>query len=267
MAAFTKILGYALVIISVYMALSGEAAGGAIGVSAGFVFIILGTIDIKNIKEIKILQLSVKLEKTLDRAEEIISNLKGIAVPLSEMAITTAALQLKDGKGISRRELEDLVIRTENALKKMSAESEEIESSKKIFYEVKSFVLAEDIYWNFLEAKAPFTNQKWIEMNEEMTKVRQVHGDESEINRKYAPFTYKDTHFLIKSFLEQNATSKNIKSEFNERLRSYDDYLDETTREMLIEILQPRLNELEHFNNTQQLINPHKYLSVEKSPI
>ncbi|AIR84894.1 hypothetical protein [Pantoea rwandensis] len=267
MAAFTKILGYALVIISVYMALRGEAAGGAIGVSAGFIFIILGTIQPKDIEEINIFKSGIKLRATLDRAEEIILNLKAIAVPLSEMAITTAALQLKQGQGISRRSLEDLVIRTESALKAMGAKADEIESSKKIFYEVKSFVLAQDIFLNFHEAKSPVISQKCIEMNEEMTKVRQVQGDESEVYRKYGPFTDSTVHFLIKSFLEENATSKNIKSEFNEKLRSYDNYLDETNREMLIEILKPRLDELERFNDTHQLINPHQYLSVEKSPI
>ncbi|HDR2703970.1 TPA: hypothetical protein RCG95_001494 [Enterobacter roggenkampii] len=265
MAAFTRILGYALVIISVYMALRGEAAGGAIGVSAGFIFIILGTIQPKDIEEINIFESGIKLRATLDRAEEIILNLKTIALPLSEMAITTAALQLKQGQGISRRNLEDLVIRTESALKAMGAKTDDIESSKKIFYEVKSFILAQDIFIKFQEAKAPLIHQKEVEKSELLKEVQKEHGDEMEVHRKYGPYTDSLVHFQIKAFLEDRATSKNIKDEFNESLRSYNNYLDEPTREMLVEVLAARLTELEHFNNTRHLKNPHHYLSVDNS--
>ena len=86
-----------------------------------------------------------------------------------------------------------------------------------------------------------------------------------EVHRKYGPYTDSLVHFQIKAFLEDRATSKNIKDEFNESLRSYNNYLDEPTREMLVEVLAARLTELEHFNNTRHLKNPHHYLSVDNS--
>lgn len=122
-------LGVILIILGVIASLRENVTGGSVVIVTGLALLILNSFEIESIK---LLGLETKLRSTLNEAQEVLEKLRGISVPVSEIALSVAVMAGRWGGRMSGKELHDYVMTIEEQLSQMGIAPHDISKVKKI---------------------------------------------------------------------------------------------------------------------------------------
>ncbi|MCP1438391.1 hypothetical protein J3D56_001827 [Erwinia persicina] len=177
--------GFFCVVLGVIKLMFGEVAGGGGVVGTGLVLILLSHFDVEMIK---LPFLEAKLRKTLNEAEEILARLKGISLPVSEIALTTASQTGLYSRKIPRKMLYDYVIDISTELKGMGVPEEKIEGVKQSWYSVTAAeisrpiasIIANEFKSVFTELDGKYNDMRRCSDNythDELDEIHFLHGE------------------------------------------------------------------------------------------
>lgn len=125
------ILAIVFILLGMYKVYSGNIGDASLSVVSGFLLLLFTNIE--NIESIKALGLEAKLTKSINEANVLISQLRNVITPQTEMLFSTMAYNGRYGK-ISRREEARFVERITEQLRSIGVSEEQIDIAKKDVY-------------------------------------------------------------------------------------------------------------------------------------
>ncbi|MRS20769.1 hypothetical protein GJV08_16510 [Enterobacteriaceae bacterium RIT692] len=131
--------GLFCIITGVMSCLFGNVAGGGVVITTGLALILLSQFQIESIK---MPGLEAKLINTINEAEIILDKLRKISLPISEIAIATAARAGRYGGATSSKDMMRYVTSLEAQLKGMSVSESEVKEIKKPWIDFASYDLS-----------------------------------------------------------------------------------------------------------------------------
>lgn len=136
------LIGVLLTLLGAVNASLEKVAGGTACFAAGISLIMLYRF---NVESLKIFGMEAKLQNKINEAERILERLRGISIPVSEIAISVASKTGRTPEKISRRELHRYMETINHELNEIGVASEKIEEIKRGWYSITSMEMAQDI--------------------------------------------------------------------------------------------------------------------------
>jgi len=136
------LLGILLILLGAINASIEKVTGGLACFATGIALIMLCRF---NVDSLKIFGLEAKLQNKIDEAERILDRLRGISIPVSEIAISVASKTGRTPEKISRRELHRYIETINHELNEIGVTSEKIEEIKRGWYSITSIEMAQII--------------------------------------------------------------------------------------------------------------------------
>lgn len=171
------ILGVAFLVLGAINSTLENVTGGAACFAAGVIVIVLFHFDVKSFN---VFGLAAELREKLSEADDILKKLRGISLPISEIAITTASQAGRYDSVVPKRKLYDFVTSISGELKSMKVSVDEIERVRDSWYLATSIDMALPIHREIQNKinhhrqialkKNDDRNKKIIVLNEEETK-------------------------------------------------------------------------------------------------
>lgn len=139
--------GLICIVLGVISCLIENVTGGSVVIITGLALIILSQFQLESIK---LLGLEAKLRSTINDAEKVLEKLKKISLPISEIAIATAAKAGRVGSATPSKEMMDYVMVVEEQLKGMGLEDSELTALKKPWIRTASYDLSSRLQKKFI---------------------------------------------------------------------------------------------------------------------
>lgn len=136
-------LGLFFLLLGAYNSTFNNVSGGAACFSAGIVVILLFHFDVK---KFNIFGMAAELREKLNEADRILEQLRGISLPVSEIAISVASKTGRTPQKISRQALFDYVKEIEGELLALNVSQQDIERVKKGWHSITSMEMATIIF-------------------------------------------------------------------------------------------------------------------------
>lgn len=262
--------GLGLVIIGVIVSLRGNVSGGVVSVSAGFILFIFGLVEIDRIREFNFFNIAFKLRERLNEAEEIVNKMRSFLIPLCSISISSASLELKEHRGLSRKNLFDLVSDMEKSLLDVNASIETIEEIKGPYYDALFNCMLDDVMYRTYEIFTPIR----AELLKEKTQILEMHKKElSDPYYHESNFIDADRYRLLEiPGIGLNARQHlfyqtNVNSYFEcykTYIFSIDD-LNQEVKEKLVEGVKPILLDIDEYVKTHKIKNLEEFLNKQQT--
>ncbi|WP_412159201.1 hypothetical protein [Pantoea sp. SIMBA_079] len=136
--ALYSFFGLLLIILGAVNVTMGEVASGGACFAVGIILVLLFRFEVKSFR---LLGLAAELKDKIQEADVIIEKLRGISLPISEIAVMTGSQAGRFDGAIPRKKLYDNVMAISSELLKMGVPSERVEQIKDSWY----FVTAIDM--------------------------------------------------------------------------------------------------------------------------
>lgn len=134
--------GLFCVALGVCVALFGSAVNSSVIIITGLALVILSQFEIETLK---IMGLEAKLKVTLSEAEVILGKMKGIALPISELAISVALINNRTDIHLTTSEMYKYILEIESKLEGIGASADDIKKVKDDWIKVSAYDLANSI--------------------------------------------------------------------------------------------------------------------------
>lgn len=152
--------GLACIVLGVISCLAGNVTGGGVVVTTGLALIILSQFQLESIK---MPGLEAKLRSTINDAETVLEKLKNISLPISEIALNTAANSGRVGSATPSKKMMEYVAIIEKQLKGMGFDEEKIITIKQPWIKTASYDLSTLLQHKFIDYYS-FLSDKEIEL-------------------------------------------------------------------------------------------------------
>ncbi|WP_455863788.1 hypothetical protein [Pantoea agglomerans] len=137
------LLGVIFLLLGAWNSTFNNVSGGTACFSAGILVILLFHFDVK---KFNIFGMAAELREKLDEADKILEQLRGISLPVSEIAINVASKTGRTPERISRQALFNYVKDIEGELLALNVSQRDIDRVKKGWYSITSIEMATLIY-------------------------------------------------------------------------------------------------------------------------
>ena len=148
-------LGVIFLLLGACNSTLNNVSGGAACFSAGILVILLFHFDVK---KFNVFGMAAELREKLNEADRILEQLRGISVPVSEIAISVASKTGRTPQKISRQALFDYVKEIEDELLALNVSQQNIERVKKGWYSITSIEMA-TIVFRLIKNKLEYKNE------------------------------------------------------------------------------------------------------------
>lgn len=136
-------LGVIFLLLGAWNSTFNNVSGGTACFSAGILVILLFHFDVK---KFNIFGMAAELREKLNEADKILEQLRGISLPVSEIAISVASKTGRTPERISRQALFNYVKDIEGELLALNVSQRDIDRVKKGWYSITSMEMATLIY-------------------------------------------------------------------------------------------------------------------------
>ncbi|KOA72278.1 hypothetical protein [Pantoea sp. CFSAN033090] len=143
----TLYFGLIFISLGVVACLFGNVAGGSVVIITGLALMLLSQFQLESIK---MLGLEAKLISTINDAEKVLEKLKKISLPISEIALATAAKSGRVGSATPSKDMMEYVMTIEEQLKGMGIKESELTAIKKPWIRTASYDLSSRLQQRFL---------------------------------------------------------------------------------------------------------------------
>lgn len=125
------LFGSALLVLGAGNATFGNVSGGTVCLASGILVILLFYFDVK---KFNVFGLAAELRDKISEADKILETLRGISLPISEIAITTVSQAGRHDSVVPRKKLYDFVTSISEELRGMGVTDENIEKVRDSWY-------------------------------------------------------------------------------------------------------------------------------------
>lgn len=127
------IIGLMLITLGAVIVIIGNTSGGTACFAAGIVIILFSQFDVKSIK---VFDMAFELQNKINEADEILAKLRGISLPVSEIAIMSASRMGWVQEPLSNKQLHDYVASISKELEGMKVDKDAIDNAKRAWYAI-----------------------------------------------------------------------------------------------------------------------------------
>ena len=159
-------LGIIFLVVGAIDSSVGNVSGGAACFAAGILLVLLFSFDVK---KFNVFGLAAELREKISEADKILDTLRGISLPISEIAINTASQAGRYDSVVPRKKLYDFVNSISKELEGMGVKAEEIERVREAWYLATSIDMALPVHTEIQKQIHAYHSQA-IQKNEDIIK-------------------------------------------------------------------------------------------------
>jgi predicted DNA-binding protein (UPF0278 family)/energy-converting hydrogenase Eha subunit E len=249
--------GCLFIVLGVIKCLFGDASSGGVVIATGLTLVILINFDVELIK---LPFLEAKLRKTLNEAEDILEKLRGISLPVSEIAITTASQTGFYQRRIPRKMLYEYVKSITTELEGMNVSSENIQDVKKYWYISTAAEMAGEIAPKIIYA----LEKRFKELDKEYKENVHQHTTLNDAELDEIHYLHGEVQSELHYFKEDLDILRNDYQNFPSYLKdaiTKSKTLTKENKESLMESIKEELMDLEFLINNKDLRRPSIWFS------
>lgn len=178
-------LGIIFLVLGAIDSSVGNVSGGAACFAAGILLVLLFSFDVK---KFNVFGLAAELREKISEADKILDTLRGISLPISEIAINTASQAGRYDSVIPRKKLYDFVNSISKELEGMGVKTEEIERVREAWYLATSIDMAQPVHKEIQQQIHTYHSQA-MRKNEDINKGK-IHLSDDEA-RQFSEYMSK----------------------------------------------------------------------------